>query len=101
MGRSEWRERGNRLETLLAHMLKRAHQAEKRTRSWDSTVDEQRRALERLFAPSASLKRDLQQTVEAMYPYARRKAAHETRLGRDRFPERLPWTVDGVLREER
>jgi len=33
LGRSEWRELENRLEALLAHMLKRDYQPEKRSRS--------------------------------------------------------------------
>jgi Domain of unknown function DUF29 len=34
MGRAEWRDLENRLESLLAHMLKRDYQPEKRSRSW-------------------------------------------------------------------
>lgn len=100
MGRSEWRELENRLELLLAHMLKRQFQPGKHTRSWDATIDEQRRAIERLFARSPSLKRDLHQTMQTMYRYAARKTVRETGLKPETFPEDLPYSLDEVLREE-
>ena len=100
MGRAEWRELENRLETLLAHMLKRDHQPEKRSRSWDSTIDDQRRRPERLFKRSPSLRRNLAATLTEMYPYAVRKAVRETRMSAASFPAQLPYSVDQVLREE-
>lgn len=100
MGRSEWRELENRLELLLAHMLKRQYQPDKHTRSWDATIDEQRRAIERLLARSPSLKRDLPETIHAMYRYAVRKAVRETGLVAETLPATLPYSVDEVLREE-
>ena len=100
MGRAEWRELENRLETLLAHMLKRDHQPEKRSRSWDNTIDDQRRRLERLLKRSLSLRRDLAHTLAEIYPYAVRKAVRETRMGPSAFPAQLPYAVEQVLREE-
>jgi hypothetical protein len=100
MGRGEWRELENRLETLLAHMLKRDYQPEKRSRSWDNTIDEQRRRLERLFKRSPSLRRSLADTLAEMYPYAVRKAVRETRMKAASFPAQLPYSVEQVLREE-
>jgi hypothetical protein len=100
IGRAEWRELENRLETLLAHMLKRDHQFEKRSRSWDHTIDDQRRRLERLFKRSPSLRRDLADTLAEIYPYAVRKAVRETRVSPASFPAQLPYSVEQVLREE-
>jgi len=100
MGRAEWRELENRLETLLAHMLKRDHQPEERSRSWDHTIDEQRRRLERLLKRSPSLRRNLADTLAEMYPYAVRKAVRETRMSAAAFPAQLPYAVEQVLREE-
>jgi hypothetical protein len=100
MGRAEWRELENRLETLVAHMLKRDYQPEKRSRSWDNTIDEQRRRLERLFKRSPSLRRDLADTLAEMYPYAVRKAVRETRMSAASLPGQLPYSVEQVLREE-
>jgi hypothetical protein len=100
MGRAERRELENRLETLLAHMLKRDHQPDKRSRSWDNTIDDQRRPLERLLKRSPSLRRDLAGTLAEMYPYAVRKAVRETKMGSVSFPAQLPYSVEQVLREE-
>ena len=100
IGRSEWRELENRLEALLAHMLKRDYQPEKRSSSWDSTIDDQRRRLDRLFKRSPSLRRNLADTLAEMYPYAVRKAVRETRMSAAAFPAQLPYAVEQVLREE-
>lgn len=100
MGRGEWKELENRLETLLALMLKRDHQPEKRSRSWDDTIDGQRRRLERLFKRSPSLRRNLAGTLAEMYPYAVRKAVLESRMSPASFPAQLPYSVEQVLREE-
>jgi hypothetical protein len=100
MGRAEWRELENRLETLLAHMLKRDFQPEKCSQSWDRTIDEQRRRLERLLKRSPSLRRDLGATLAEIYPYAVRKAVRETRMSSASFPARLPYSAEQVLREE-
>ena len=100
MGRAEWRELENWLETLLAHMLKRDHQPEKRSRSWDNTIDDQRRRLERLLKRSPSLRGHLADTLAEMYPYAVRKAVRETRMNAVSFPAQLPYSVEQVLREE-
>lgn len=100
MGRAEGRELENRLETLLAPMLKRDHQPEKRSRSWDSTIDDQPRRLERLLKRSPSLRPHLANTLAEMYPYAVRKAVRETRMSAASFPAQLPYSVAQVLREE-
>lgn len=100
MGRGEWRELENRLEVLLAHMLKRDYQPEKRSRSWDDMIDEQRRRIVRLFRRSPSLKRDLATTIGDVYPDAMRRAARETRLRVRTFPEALPYAVAEVLEHD-
>ena len=81
-------------------MLKRDCQPEKRSRSWDNTIDEQRRRLERLFKRSPSLQRNLADTLAEMYPYAVRKAVRETKMSAVAFPAQLPYSVEQVLREE-
>lgn len=97
MGRSEWGELESRLEVLLVHMLKRDHQPEKQTRSWDATINEQRTRLRRLFRRSPTVGRDLGLTIADVYADARHQAAIETGLDDDRFPEELPYGVEQVL----
>ena len=81
-------------------MLKRDYQPEKRSRSWDNTIDDQRRRLERLFRRSPSLRRNLADILAEMYPYAVRKAVRETRMSAAAFPAQPPYSVEQVLREE-
>lgn len=90
LGRSQWNELENRLEVLLMHMQKRDHQPEKRTRSWDATISEQRTRLRRLFRRSPSLRRNLEFTVAEVYRDARRQAAIETGRTRPFFRKSCP-----------
>src|SRR5438270_921370 len=50
MARRDRREVESRLATLLAHILKWIHQPDHRSRSWRSTIVEQRQELARLAA---------------------------------------------------
>ena len=97
MGRSEWGELENRLEVLLTHMLKCDHQPEKRMRSWDATINEQRTRLRRLFRRSPSVRRDLGLAMAEIYPDARHQAAIETGLDDEVLPEELPYGIEQVL----
>ncbi len=42
LGKGVQRELQSRLELILSHFLKMTYQAQKRTSSWDNTIDEQR-----------------------------------------------------------
>ncbi len=100
IGRSDKRE-VQRLAVLLAHLLKYQFQETKRSRSWLSTIDEQRRQLELVFRDSPSLLKSYAPTVfEDSYRYARRKASSETRLSLETFPEACPYTLIQTLDED-
>lgn len=101
IGRSDKREMQNRLAVLLAHLLKYQLQETKRSRSWLSTIDEQRRQLELVFRDSPSLLKSYAPTVfEDSYRYVRRKASTETRLSLETFPETCPYTLEQTLDED-
>lgn len=101
IGRSDKREVQNRLAVLLAHLLKYQFQETKRSRSWLSTIDEQRRQLELVFRDSPSLLKSYAPTVFAdSYRYARRRASSETRLSLETFPETCPYTLTQTLDED-
>ena len=97
MGRSERRELDSRLEILIAHLLKKQFQPEAYTRSWDATINEQRRAIRRLFEASPSLRKTLAERIQAIYPDARDRAVDETALPIAEFPERVPYGLTDVL----
>ena len=100
MGRSEWGELENRLEVLLMHMLKWDYQPARRSRSWKSTMREQRNALRRLIRRSPGLKRNLEATIADVYQDAVGRAIDETGLSAATFPDELPYSVAEVLEPE-
>ncbi|HRJ41462.1 MAG: DUF29 family protein [Caldilineaceae bacterium] len=100
MGRSERRQLTNRLEVLLAHLLKWQFQPERRGRSWRSTVSEQRRRIARLLRDNPSLQPDLPLLLADAYQDARHAAADETGLDVTIFPAASPYPLEDVLAAE-
>ncbi|MEM1168074.1 MAG: DUF29 domain-containing protein [Cyanobacteria bacterium P01_H01_bin.35] len=92
IGRSEKRELKNRLIILLMHLLKWKYQPGKRTESWKNTIIEQRISLELLLEDSPSLKPLLPEIFDKSYQKSRLKAANETGIKIDVFPEQSPFT---------
>src|SRR5580658_6058032 len=56
MGKRDLRELHNRMQVLLIHLLKCRSQSEKRSRTWEQTISEQRRKLDQVLADSPSLR---------------------------------------------
>ncbi|CAN5602861.1 DUF29 domain-containing protein [soil metagenome] len=101
IGRSDKREVQNRLIVLLAHLLKYQFQANRRSRSWQATIGEQRRQLELIFKDSPSLlKQHAPAVLAESYGYARRQAQDETGLAPETFPEACPYTLEQLLDED-
>ncbi|OWO81346.1 hypothetical protein B5C26_14220 [Photorhabdus luminescens] len=99
MGRSERRELRSRLEILLAHLLKWRYQADRRGRSWELTIEEQRDKAIDCLQESPSLKNKLDEHLEKAYTAARRLAEKETLINRNIFPETCPWTFEQIMDE--
>jgi len=97
MGKSQQRELDSRLRVLLRHLLKWKYQPERRSTSWALTLDNQRFELDRLLRQSPSLRPVLTHSLADVYPAAVRTAALETRLPRDTFPARCPFTARQIL----
>lgn len=98
MGRSDKRALNNRLETLLAHLLKWQIQTEHRTASWKSTIAEQRNRIEDLLEDSPSLVPSLQDRVTKVYGRARNKALLQTGLiDPDQIPATCPFSLDEIM----
>ncbi|WP_462322820.1 DUF29 domain-containing protein [Halochromatium sp.] len=100
MSRSERRQLRNRLIVLVMHLLKLAHQPEKRSRSWSVTIITQRNDIKLLLRESPSLKSTLPTALVETYPRARQEAAEETGLPITTFPETPPFTLEQVLDED-
>ena len=100
LGRSERRELTSRLAILLTHLLKWQHQPEFRGRSWQLTIVEQRRMLDRHLAENPSLAARLEQFVGDAYGDAVIAARRETGLGDGTFSPACPFATTQLLAPE-
>lgn len=91
------RELKRRLRILLAHLLKWQVQPRRRSRSWASTIVEQRAQIEDLFEENPSLRRELEEAARVAYPQAVKLAMAETGLPRRSFPPDLPYSPTAIL----
>lgn len=96
LGRSERSEIENRLNVLLVHLLKWQYQGEKRSRSWKSTISEQRARLARRIKENPSLRNYPAEVLAEEYQLARLKAAAETGLEEAAFPATCPYAVEQI-----
>ncbi len=97
MGRSERRELESRLQVLFMHLLKWQYQSERQGRSWQLTIEEQRRKALRVFKENPSLKSRLTEIVKDAYGDAVIAAERETNIRRSVFPETCPWTFEQAV----
>ena len=100
LGRSERKELRSYLEGLLLHLLKWAYQPDYRGRSWRDSIEEDRERVPECIAESPSLRPLIPELLIQAYRPARRKAARQTRLNLQTFPETCPWTAEQVLDED-
>ncbi|MEP6567904.1 MAG: DUF29 domain-containing protein [Mesorhizobium sp.] len=100
LGRSDKREIGNRLGTLLLHLLKWQFQAERRKAGWLLTIREQRHQIGKLIEESPSLKTYPRTQLSGEFEFARLKAAGETGLPEKDFPVDCPYQIADVLSQE-
>jgi len=99
MARRDRREVKSRLTTLLAHVLKWVHQPERRSRSWRTTIIEQRQELSELLTSGVLLNHADDIFADA-YVEAVERAASETGLPADLFPAICPYSLADVLASE-
>lgn len=100
MGRSVRRELRNRFSVLIMHLLKWRYQVGFRSRSWASTIEEQRQQVKELLDESPSLRPVVTNELTRAYASARKKAAAETGFPENTFPAKCPFTADQVLAED-
>ena len=97
MGKSEKRELSSRMAVLLSHLLKWEYQADRRSKSWTSTIGDQRKRIALALKATPSLRASLTDAdwLEEAWLDARSQARTET--GLDNFPESCPWSMDQIL----
>ena len=99
MARRDRLEVESRLIVLMAHLLKWSHQPDQRSRSWRTTVIEQRQELRRL-AGRGVLRSHAEQVLGAVYPEPVERAAAEIGSSPARFLDECPYTLDQLLTVE-
>ena len=99
LGRSEKRELKNRLAVLLAHLLKWQFQPEKRSKSWQRTLKEQRKQVFEVLKDSPGLRSSLAEFLSNAYDSAIRKAAEETGFDEDAFPQTCPFAFEQIMND--
>lgn len=100
LGRSDKRRIASNLNVILTHLLKWRHQPAKRKGGWKSSIAEHRSRLNELIADSPSLRRHPRDILKKEYLLARLKAADETGLPENAFPEECPFTIEEILDSE-
>ena len=85
--------------TLIARLLKWQAQPVRRSRSWRSTIAEQRKRIALALDETPSLKNSLSDLKwqEAVWSDARVLAMTETGLAGENFPEAWPWAAEVAL----
>jgi hypothetical protein len=97
MSRHDRRTLARRLEVLLLHLLKWRFQPARRGRSWQRTIQEQRRQVMALLIERPGLRSEGARLLQAVYPRACQRALREMRRPEVTVPETCPWTMPRVL----
>ncbi len=94
LGKQQQQELVNRLGVLLGHLLKWEYQPSRRSRSWVTTIREQRRRITKLLQKNPSLKSFLDEAIAEAYPSAVDLAIDETGIDISNFPSEIPYAWD-------
>jgi hypothetical protein len=100
MGKSDRRAIISHLAIIILRLLKWRYQPERRGTSWRLSIRNGRQEIDWIVNDSPSLRRQLSELIESVYPMARENAADETGLALDVFPEQCPFTVEQVIGDD-
>ena len=93
-----------RLESAFAvlsmHLLKWDFQPNRRSRSWEASIREQRRRIEKLLKKNPGLKSEIEEAVADGYEDGRDRAVAETNLPYDTFPVACPYAYEELMSRE-
>ena len=85
------------IAVLTQHLLKWDHQPERRSRSWELSVREQRRRISRVLKKNPGLKPLIAEAVEDGYADGRGRALDETGLPDTAMPETCPYSFEQMM----
>ena len=99
LGRSLVAELRSRLKVLAQHLLKELYRPDKASRSWATTIINQREEIEQHLEDNPSLRPRMSEIFARAYVAARKIAAAETRLPVKTFAEDPPFTAAQAMDE--
>lgn len=97
MGRRERQSSKSNLVILLLHLLKWQFQPNQRSNSWKASIVEHRQRLQDSLEESPSLKPYQDTILSRAYANAVERAAAETGLSEEVFPEQCPYAVSQII----
>lgn len=97
LGRRDRRELGERLEKLIAELLKWRCDPGARCRNWRSEIRQQRHEIHQIIDDSPSLREFAAEHLGEAYSDARERAVEELRLLQPDFPVQCPYSLDEIL----
>ncbi|ARQ00154.1 DUF29 domain-containing protein [Pseudorhodoplanes sinuspersici] len=97
LGREQFNKLESALRVLLLHMLKWDHQPERRSRSWELSIRDQRLAVQDVLDDNPGLKPRIDEALARAYRRARLAAAKETEFDVAKFPQTCPYAFDEAM----
>lgn len=97
VGKSEKRELKSRMAVLIAHLLKWQYQPGMRSRSWRSTVEVQRQAVQQCLRQTPSLKHLLNDDEWPQWAWTTALTTAITDSGLDDLPRTPIWVMRDIL----
>jgi len=98
MGRGEENALESHLTNLLIHLLKWRYQPNKRTGSWEATIENSRDHITQLLQRSPSLKSKIDDAFWSVYRHARREAGGQMGLTKREWERCLPVSCEWSLK---
>jgi hypothetical protein len=97
MGKAQRHALASHLKVLIVHLLKWHYQPSFRGVSWRLSIANARDEIAELLEDSPSLRLKIEELVARRYPAARGRAALETGLPEQTFPQTCPFAADQML----
>lgn len=90
----------SRFAQLIFHLLKWQHQPDFRGRSWDASIQEQRKRIKKLLLENPSLRSELDMFLVDAYEDSILLIKKETPIDLKLFPQECPYTFDQIMKDE-
>ncbi|AFY72857.1 protein of unknown function DUF29 [Synechococcus sp. PCC 7502] len=97
LGKQQQQELRNRLGLLIGHLLKWQYQSEKRTRSWQVTIQLQRQEIYDLLQDNPSLKSYLDKALLQGFRLGLAQVLSETPISKKVLPDVCPYSLTELL----